>query len=86
MTKRQEEELLRDVDNLKKQLHKLLLKAENNQLEKNVYTVAETADMLNRTVQSVYAMIHRGELEAVKLGTIMVVGDSLRSKLKGEIR
>jgi hypothetical protein len=85
MTKKLEIELLKRINDLEKQLHKLTLRAENNQLDKHLYSVAETAIMLSRTPQAVYAMISRGELESTRLGHIMILGDSLRKIMKGKI-
>lgn len=84
MTKKQEEALFNKVDKLEQLVHNLLAKAENNQLDKHIYSVPEVAQILGRTPQAIYAMIGRGELETIKLGKIKVLGESLRMKLKGE--
>ena len=81
MTKTQEKELLKTVEDLKKQVADLYKLLENTKIDKHVYTVAETAQILNITPQAVYAMIERGEIESVKLGRIKILGESLRNKL-----
>lgn len=81
MTKTQEQELLKTVADLQKQVADLYKLLENTKVDKNTYTVAETAQILNVTPQAVYAMIERGEIESVKLGRIKILGESLRTKL-----
>ncbi len=81
MTKTQEQELLKTVADLQKQVADLYKLLENTKIDKHVYTVAETAQILNITPQAVYAMIERGEIESVKLGRIKILGESLRNKL-----
>lgn len=81
MTKTQEQELLKTVADLQKQVADLYKLLENTKIDKHVYTVAETAQILNVTPQAVYAMIERGEVESVKLGRIKILGESLRTKL-----
>lgn len=81
MTKTQEQELLKTVVDLQKQVADLYKLLENTKIDKHVYTVAETAQILNVTPQAVYAMIERGEVESVKLGRIKILGESLRTKL-----
>lgn len=81
MTKAEERKLLERISRLEKQVAQLYSIAENNSFDKHVYSVSEVAEMLGITSQAVYLMIHRGELETVKLGTIKVLGESLRSKL-----
>jgi excisionase family DNA binding protein len=81
VTKTQEQELLKTVADLQKQVADLYKLLENTKIDKHVYTVAETAQILNITPQAVYAMIERGEIESVKLGRIKILGESLRNKL-----
>lgn len=81
MTRLQEQELLKTVADLQKQVADLYKLLENTKLDKHTYTVAETAQTLNVTPQAVYAMIERGEIESVKLGRIKILGESLRTKL-----
>lgn len=81
MTKTQEQELLKTVADLQKQVADLYKLLENTKVDKHIYTVAETAQILNVTPQAVYAMIERGEIESVKLGRIKILGESLRTKL-----
>ena len=69
------------ISNLEKQVASLYEALENNKFDKHVYSVSEVATILNRTPQAVYSMIHRGELETVKLGRMKVLGDSLREAL-----
>lgn len=81
MTRLQEQELLKTVADLQKQVADLYKLLENTKLDKHTYTVAETAQILNVTPQAVYAMIERDEIESVKLGRIKILGESLRTKL-----
>lgn len=81
MTKTQEQELLKTVAGLQKQVADLYKLLENTKVDKHTYTVSETAQILNVTPQAVYAMIERGEIESVKLGRINILGESLRTKL-----
>lgn len=81
MTKLDEKKLLGRISSLERQVADLYMSLENNKFDKHVYTVAEVARILEITPQAVYFMIHREELETVKLGTIKVLGDSLRGKL-----
>ena len=81
MTKTQEQELLKTVAGLQKQVADLYKLLENTKVDKHTYTVAETAQILTVTPQAVYAMIERGEIESVKLGRIKILGESLRTKL-----
>lgn len=81
MTKLEEKKLLERVSKLEKQVARLYVSLENNKFDKHVYSVSEVAQILDITPQAVYFMIHRDELETVKLGTIKVLGESLRCKL-----
>ena len=81
MTKPDENKLLERVSKLEHQVATLYTSLENNKFDKHVYSVSEVAEILGITPQAVYIMVHRGELETVKLGTIKVLGESLRSKL-----
>lgn len=81
MTKVQEQQLLKTVADLQKQITDLYKLLENNKLDKHTYSVAETAQILNVTPQAVYAQIERGELETVKIGRIKILSASLRDKL-----
>nr|WP_302600234.1 helix-turn-helix domain-containing protein [uncultured Cellulosilyticum sp.] len=83
MTKKEEQQLINKVKQLELTVYKLLEAFENNKIEKAFYTVKEVAEILGRTPRAVYAMIERGELETVKLGSIKIKGESLRQKLKG---
>lgn len=83
MTKKEEERLLKKVNQLEKTVAKLQEAFENNKIEKSFYTVREVAEMLHRTPRAIYNMIERGELDAVKLGGIKIKGDSLNELLKG---
>lgn len=84
MTKAQEAELIKKVNRLEKQLNLLLQQKDTMKLDKHLYSVAETAKLLGRTPQAIYAMINRGELETTKLGTIKILGGCLRKIMKGE--
>lgn len=84
MTKKEEERLLKKVNQLEKTVAKLQEAFENNKIEKSFYTVREVAEMLHRTPRAIYNMIERGELDTVKLGGIKIKGDSLNELLKGE--
>lgn len=84
MTKAEEQQLFKIVAGLQQQVADLHAKIENNKLDKHVYSVKETAQILGITPQAVYIMIDRKELETVKLGTLKVLGSSLRSKLGAE--
>lgn len=86
MTKKQEEKLLKVIEELEKRVYKLEERIENNKLEKAIYSVAEVAEILHKTPRAVYNMIERGELETIRLGHLKVKGESLRKKLKGEIQ
>ena len=81
MSKVEVEKLVKRVEHLEKELYKLYTLIENNKIDKHVYSVKETAQILNITVQGVYAMIDRKELETVKLGHMKVLGTSLRNKM-----
>lgn len=83
MTKKEEERLLKKINQLEKAVAKLQLAFENNKIEKSFYTVREVAEMLHRTPRSIYNMIERGELDAVKLGGLKIKDDSLNELLKG---
>ncbi len=84
MTKKEEERLLKKVNQLEKTVSKLQQAFENNKIEKAFYTVKEVAEMLHKTPRAVYNMIEREELDTVKLGGIKIKGDSLRELLKGD--
>lgn len=86
MTKKQEEALVKRIEDLEKQVHTLTIRAENNQLDKHLYSVVETAELLGKSRQAVYGMIARGEIKTIKMGQIKVLGEELRRILKGEIR
>lgn len=81
MTKTEEKKLLSRIEEIQREVIRLRLLIDNNKIDKHVYTVKETADLLGLTPQAVYAMIDRGELETVKLGRLKVMGKSLRDKL-----
>lgn len=81
MTKKQEQDLINTVEQLKKQVAELHSRLENNKVDKHVYSVAETSKILGVTPQAVYAMIERKELETIKLGHKKILGESLRAKL-----
>ncbi len=83
MTKKEEQQLIKKVNQLELTVYRLLEAFENNKIEKSFYTVKEVANMLGRTPRAIYNMIERGELEAVKLGGIKIKGESLKQKLKG---
>lgn len=84
MTKKEEEQLIKKVNQLEKTVAKLQEVFENNKLEKAFYTVREVAEMLKRTPRAIYNMIERDELDTVKLGGIKIKGESLNELLKGE--
>lgn len=84
MTKKEEEQLIKKVNQLEKAVAKLQEAFENNKIEKSFYTVREVAEMLHRTPRAIYNMIERGELETVKLGGIKIKGDSIRDMLGKE--
>ena len=77
MTKKEEQQLIKKVNQLEITVAKLQRLIDNNKLEKPYYSVSEVAEMLNRTPRAVYNMIERGELETVKLGTIQIKKESL---------
>lgn len=81
MTKLELKKVLERVSRLENQVARLYESLENNKFDKHVYSVSEVAQILDKTPQAVYFMIDRGELETVKLGSIKVLGESLRSKL-----
>lgn len=81
MTKIEEQKLLNRLNNLEKEVARLNRIVENNKVDKHIYSVKEAGDILGLTRQAVYVMIDRGELETVKLGTLKVLGSSLREKL-----
>lgn len=85
MTKIQEEFIFDKLKKLEKEIEKLKNDKENSKLSNNLYSVAETARMIERTPQAVYAMIERGELEAVKLGSTKIIASSLKKVLGHEI-
>lgn len=78
MTKLQEQQLIKQVADLQKQVSDLYTRLENNKLEKHVYTVAETAKILEVTPQAVYAMIARGEMENIKVGHKKIPGSEIK--------
>ena len=84
MTKKEEEQLIKKVNQLERTVAKLQEAFENNKIEKSFYTVREVAEMLHRTPRAIYCMIERGELDTVKLGSIKIKGDSLRDMLGKE--
>jgi hypothetical protein len=81
MTKVEEKKLIDKVAVLEKQVATLYARLEKNKIDKHVYTVAETSQILECSPQAVYLMISRKELETVKLGHLKVLGESLRHKL-----
>lgn len=83
MNRKQEELLLKTIEELEKRVYKLEIKLQNSKLENAVYSVAEVAEILHKTTRAVYNMIERGELETIKLGHIKIKGESLRRLLRG---
>lgn len=84
MNRKQEELLLKAIEELEKRVYKLEIRLQNSKLENAVYSVAEVAEILHKTTRAVYNMIERGELETIRLGHIKIKGESLRRMLKGE--
>ena len=81
MTKAEEQKLLKQVDELTKQVAIFYEIIESNKLTKHTYTVRETANILNVTPKTVYNMIDKGQLDTIMLGHIKVLGSSLKEKL-----
>lgn len=77
MTKKEEQQLIRKVNQLEITVAKLQRLIDNNKLEKPFYTVKEVAEMLDKDPRTIRYMIARGELETVKLGTIQIKKESL---------
>lgn len=78
-----EKELSGRVSFLEAKIADLYSLLETNKIEKHVYSVKETAQILGRTPQAVYAMVDRGELRATKIGHMKIYGDDLRKMLSG---
>ncbi len=81
MTKSEEQKLLKRLSNLEKQVARVYEKIENNNIEKHMYSVAETARILGVSNKTVYNMIEKGQLDVVMLGHTKVLGSSLKEKL-----
>ena len=81
MTKSEEQKLLKRLSNLEKQVARVYEKIENNNIEKHMYSVAETARLLGVSNKTVYNMIEKGQLDVVMLGHTKVLGSSLKEKL-----
>ena len=80
------EKILADrVDFLESKVAELYSLLETNTIEKHVYSVKETAQILGRTPQAVYAMIDRGELKSTKIGHTKIYGNDLRKMLSGKM-
>ena len=77
MTKKEEQQLIKKVNQLEITVAKLQRLIDNNKLEKPYYSINEVAEMLNKNPRTVRYMIERGELETVKLGTIQIKKESL---------
>ena len=77
MTKKEEQQLIKKVNQLEITVAKLQRLIDNNKLEKPYYSVNEVAEMLNKHPRTVRYMIERGELETVKLGTMQITKESL---------
>lgn len=77
MTKKEEQQLIRKVNQLEIAVAKLQQLVDNNKLEKPFYTVNEVAEMLNKKPRTIYHMIQRGELETIKLGVTQIKKESL---------
>lgn len=85
MTKLAEKELLEKVNYLENKISELYAIIYVNKIDKHIYSVKETAQILGKTPQAVYSMIERGELKTTKLGHIKVLGDDLRKILSGNV-
>lgn len=77
MTKKEEQQLIKKVNQLELTVARLQRLIDNNKLEKPYYSINEVAEMLHKNPRTVRYMIERGELEAIKLGTLQIKKESL---------
>ena len=81
MSKVEIERLSKRMEHLEKEIYEIYSLLENTKLDKHVYTVAQTAQILGITPQAVYAQIERGEIGAIKLGHIKIPGYEIKRVL-----
>ena len=74
------EELMNHIRRLDSRIEELEKAAVNN--GKQLYTVAEVANILNVTKEAVYYMIKRGEIPTIKLGTMKIRAIDLDNLLR----
>ena len=77
MTKKEEQQLIKKVNQLEITVAKLQRLIDNNKLEKPYDSVNEVAERWKKHPRTVRYMIERGELETVKLGTMQITKESL---------
>ncbi len=74
------ESLACKIADLEKEVVKIQQQLECREITKCVYTVREVAQMLGVTPKTVYNLIEKGQLRTVELGTVKILGSSLREK------
>lgn len=74
------EELMEQIKHLDSRIEELEKATINN--EKQLYTVAEVANILGVTKEAVYYMIKRGEIPTIKLGTMKIRAIDLDNLLR----
>ncbi len=79
------EALVCKVAALEKEVVKMQQQLECNEITKCVYSVREVSQILGVTPKTVYNLIEKGQLRTVELGTVKVLGSSLREKLNMSI-
>lgn len=85
MSKVEIERLSKRIEHLEKEIYEIYSLLENTKLDKHVYTVAQTAQILGITPQAVYAMIYRGELTTIKIGRLKIPGSEIKRILGHEV-
>lgn len=74
------EELMNQIKHLNSRIEELEKAAVSN--DKQLYTVAEVANILGVTKEAVYYMIKRGEIPTIKLGTMKIRAIDLDNLLR----
>ena len=74
------EELMNQIKHLNSRIEELEKAAVSN--GKQLYTVAEVANILGVTKEAVYYMIKRGEIPTIKLGTMKIRAIDLDNLLR----
>ena len=74
------EELMNQIKHLNSRVEELEKAAVSN--GKQLYTVAEVANILGVTKEAVYYMIKRGEIPTIKLGTMKIRAIDLDNLLR----